>query len=222
MKNIVVRIFELVKKGEIKFIFDGIAKRIISKNEVFGLKRDLNLVFENPDALIDITLRPFRDEDQAYFSLDLQNEGLVEKEIPNCYVATDNEDTPCYRQWLMGPKQNGKIKEFWGNAFPVLKEDEALLESAFTTPAFRGKRIMPAAMARIAEKGKDLGVRWVITFVGIDNIPSLKGCQRSGFYPYILRKEKWLIFKKTITFESIPKEVMDTHFNNIMGAKSKS
>jgi hypothetical protein len=222
MKNIVVRFFDLIKKGEIKFIISGISKRIISKNEAFGLRRDLNLEFKNPDALIDITIRPYRPEDQEFFRMDLQNDGLIEKKIPDCYVVTNSENIPCYRQWLMGPKQNTKIKEFWGKLFPVLKEDEALLESAFTLPDFRGKRIMPAAMARIAEKGNDLGVRWVITFVGIDNVPSLKGCQRSGFYPYILRKEKLFMFKRTVTFENIPKEIMDTYSKNIIGTKAKS
>ncbi len=222
MKNIVIRIFDLIKKGELKFVINGIAKRIISKNEVFGLRRDLNLVFQNPDPLIEIAIRAFRDEDQKYFKEDLQNDGLIEKEIPYCYVATNSKDIPCFRQWFIGPNQNSKIKEFWGKAFPVLKEDEALLESAFTRPTFRGKRIMPAAMARIAEKGHDLGVRWVITFVGIDNIASLKGCQRAGFDPYILRKEKWFMFKKTITFENIPKELMDTYTKNIRITKPKS
>ena len=41
-------------------------------------------------------------------------------------------------------------------------------------------------MAQIAERGTDLGARWVITFVTVDNIPSLKGCQRAGFVPYLL------------------------------------
>ncbi|WP_296314869.1 GNAT family N-acetyltransferase [Winogradskyella sp. UBA3174] len=222
MKNIVLRLFDLIKKGELKFLINGILKRIISKNESFGLKRDLNVVFQNPDALIDITIRPFRDGDQDYFTMDLQNDGLVEKKIPTCFVATNTEDIPCYRQWLLGPKQNNKIQEFWGKAFPVLNKDEALIESVFAIPTFRGNRIMPAAMARIAEKGKDLGIRWVIVFVGTDNIPSLKGCQRSGFYPYVLRTDKWFMFKKTIAFTDISKELMDTYSNNILSTKPKN
>ena len=221
MKNIVVRLVDLIKKGEIKFVIKGIVKRISSKNEAFALRRDLNLVFKNPDSLIDISVRPFRAEDKAHFTMDLQNDGLIEKNIEHCYVAINKEDIPCYRQWLMGPDQNMKIQEFWGKTFPTLNEDEALLESAFTIPAFRGKRVMPAAMARIAEKGNELGVRWVITFVGIDNVPSLKGCHRSGFYPYILRKEKWFMFNKTVTFENIPKELMDNYSKNINVTKSK-
>ena len=49
MINIVVRCFDLIKKGDVKFLINGIAKRLLSKNIAFGLKRDLNLVFQNPD-----------------------------------------------------------------------------------------------------------------------------------------------------------------------------
>ncbi len=222
MKSIVLRFIDLIKKGEIKFLIDGISKRIISKNESFGLKRDLNLAFQNPDALIDITIRPFRPEDQKYFTKDLQNDGLIKKNIPNCYVATNTDDIPCFREWFIGPNQNMKIKEFWEKSIPILKEGEALLESAFTVPAFRGNNIMPAAVSRIVEKGNDLGIKSVITFVAIDNIPSLKGCKRSGFYPYILRTEKWFMFKKTMTFENIPQELMDSYSKSIMSSKPKS
>ena len=126
MINIVVRFFDLIKKGEFKFLINGIAKRLLSKNIAFGLKRDLNLLFQNPDALIDISIRPFRNTDKDHFTADLQNDSLIEKKIPNCYVAANTEDIPCFRIWLIGPDQNLKIKEFWGEYFPVLKEDEAL------------------------------------------------------------------------------------------------
>jgi len=55
-------------------------------------------------------------------------------------------------------------------------------------------RIMPAAMARIAEHGRDVGARHVMTFVGTDNIPSLKGCKRSGFAPTLLHTETRYLF----------------------------
>lgn len=49
---------------------------------------------------------------------------------------------------------------------------------------------MPHAMAKIAEKGKDLGARRVVTFVAHDNLPALKGCKRAGFSPYLVRRER--------------------------------
>jgi GNAT superfamily N-acetyltransferase len=215
MKNTILRIFDLIKKGELKFVFNGIAKRIYSKMEAFGLKRDLSIPFTAPEAKIKFNIRSFRADDTSHFSMDLQNTGLVAKNIPNCYVAANMDDVPCYRQWLMGPDQNMKIRDFWKGTFPNLNKDEGLLESAFTVPDFRGQRIMPAAMARIAEKGKDLGIRYVITFVGTDNIPSLKGCKRSGFSPYVLRTEKWVLFKRTINFEDVPQAIMDEYLINV-------
>lgn len=197
-------IIALLRKGELKFILKGISKRLYSKVYAFGLKRDLSVDFENPNALINLRIRLFSTTDNNYFHEENANLGLVDENIEHCYVAVNDNDIPCYRQWLMGASQNDKIKTFFKGNFPTLKKNEAILEAAFTLPSFRGKRIMPAAMARIAEKGKEIGVRYVITFVGINNIPSLKGCKRSGFHPYILRKESWFLFKRKISFTEIP------------------
>ena len=63
---------------------------------------------------------------------------------------------------------------------------------------------MPAAMARIAERGKDIGARYVMTFVAESNTPSLKGCKRAGFYLYMMRREKWFLFRRKLTFTKLP------------------
>jgi RimJ/RimL family protein N-acetyltransferase len=82
-------------------------------------------------------------------------------------------------QWLLGVRDNDFIARLGG--FPALEADQALLENAYTPPAFRGLGIMPAAMAAIAEHASELGARYVLTFVDQHNIASLKGCQRAGF-----------------------------------------
>ena len=69
---------------------------------------------------------------------------------------------------------------------PRLAADQALLENAYTPPSHRGLGIMSAAMALIAEQAATVGARTVLTFVGLDNIASLKGCQRAGFNPAML------------------------------------
>jgi hypothetical protein len=215
LNNKLQQVYNLVKEGDLNSVFKGIKKRLKSNNKAFGLKRDIYKEFKDPEALIDLSIRDFHSSDNTFFIDDITNSGLIEKQIPNCYVAITNEGEPCYRQWLIGSKENKRIKEFWGDFFPELKKDEALLESAFTTPSYRGKRIMPAAMSRIAKKGSELGVRWVITFVDVQNIPSLKGCMRSGFHPYILRKEEWFLFNKKVTFENISDELMDQYIISI-------
>ena len=207
IKSIII----LLKKGELKFLLKGISKRINSEVNAFGFKRDLNENFKNPSALIELKIRLSNNIDNKYFKDENSNLGLEEENIKNCYVAVNNEDIPCYRQWLMGYKQNEKIKSFFKGSFPILEKNEALLEAAFTLPSFRGKRIMPDAMARIAERGNDIGARYVITFVDVNNIPSLKGCKRSGFHPYILRKETWFLFKRKISFMVIPECLLEKY-----------
>ena len=51
-----------------------------------------------------------------------------------------------------------------------------------------------AAMALIAERADDIGARHVLTFVEQNNIASLKGCQRSGFFPDLLHRQVRLGF----------------------------
>jgi len=215
MKKSILRIFDLIKEGELKFLINGISKRILSKNQAFGLKRNLDIEFQIPNAKIDIDIRHFKHGDNQFFSEDLQNHGLIEKDIPVCYVATLEDNKPCFRQWLIGSEYKDKIQEFWGQSFPVLKDDEMLLEGGFTISSMRGQGIMPAAITRIIEKEKRPDRKWIITFVGINNIRSLKGIHRSGFKPYVLRTERWFLFKRSITFKEVPKDFITTYLKNI-------
>ena len=44
------------------------------------------------------------------------------------------------------------------------------------------------------------GARWAITFVDEGNTPSLKGCERAGFAPYLRRVEMYRAFYRVIAF----------------------
>jgi RimJ/RimL family protein N-acetyltransferase len=107
-------------------------------------------------------------------------------------------------QWLIPSSENDKIQAFYRDIFPRLKEDEALLEGAYTADDFRGQGVMASAMAQIAERASDLGARKVITFVSERHIASLKGCKRAGFVPYVMRREKYRLFRHRVTFTSLP------------------
>jgi len=63
---------------------------------------------------------------------------------------------------------------------------------------------MAAAMALVAERGREIGARYVITFVEQNNIASLKGCKRAGFSPYLLRHEKWFLFRRSLSLDKLP------------------
>ena len=209
------RLYKLIKNGEIKFVVNGISKRLLSKTQAYGLKRDMRIPFPMPNAQIDIAIRLYKEEDDVYFRSSLHNHGLVEQQIPKCYIATTLDGEPCFRQWLIGPEQQTAIKEFWGPAFPDLKYDEMLLEDGFTVPHLRGKGIMPASITRIIEAEGRKDITSVITFVGVDNIASLKGIHRSGFLPYTLRTEKWFLFQRKVSFEDVSEELLENYHKKI-------
>jgi len=223
MKNIfrkVAYLISLVKQGELKFLWSGISKRIYSENVSYGLKRDLNVEIPTPPSLLKLSFRPYRDEDAPYFELDKNNHGILDKQIDYCFVAT-KDDVPVYRVWIMDASQNDKIKEFWGDSFPPLKSNEALVENSFTVPKYRGFGIMPYAMKIIAEKGLDFGVDTVIIYTAIDHIVSLRAGDYAGYHPFNLRKEKWFLFKRTTSFQDeIPKELM-AHYKKVTQRKRR-
>ncbi|MQA14214.1 MAG: N-acetyltransferase [Pseudonocardiaceae bacterium] len=194
-------------------IYRTACERVRSDDEAVGLKRDLTVAHTPPEAAIAITVRPIEDRDVPRI-LGTDDAGLsagekwerarrhrlLETGAGTCYVAVSAEDEPCYLQWLFSERDNAFLQRYFRGSFPVLDGSTALLEDAFTPENFRGKRIMSAAMALIAERGADVGARYVITFVGVDNAASLKGCGRAGFSTYVHRTQRWRLFRQAISF----------------------
>lgn len=206
--------FQLIRKGYFNVLLNEFKKRIYSRSVSFGLQKDLNNKFQAPSAKIEIQVRPLRKDDVTELldtttdpsinpRIIANQQGMVNANIPTCYVAVTADDKPCFMQWLIGYDDNQKIDEYSKGVFPALKKSEALMEGAYSNPAYRGLRIMPMAMALIAEKATTMNARWINTYVDITNIPSLKGCQRAGFSPYLLRKDRWFLFRRSITFHPI-------------------
>jgi hypothetical protein len=59
-------------------------------------------------------------------------------------------------------------------------------------------------LPRITERAADTGARYVHTFVGIENMPSLKGCVRAGFPPHQWRTQRLRLFKRHTAFAALP------------------
>lgn len=228
------RLSSLFNKARILFkqkrLWSKLRKHLYSSSRALGLQRDLSKDFTNPDAELNITIRPLKEGDKEILmdhgkleknhpQLANYQRRLIESELSTCYVAVTESDEPCYMQFLIGAKHNRLIKERFGPLFPKLDKDEALIEAAYMRPSFRGKHIMPAAMGRIAQKAQELGARWVITFVHTENIPSLKGCKRAGFFPYILREERWFLFRQYVSFHEIPPEIRAKYYRTTASPK---
>lgn len=198
----------LLRDRRMATVAEKLRHNLYSDSLVVCLRRDLDLPFGAPDAAIPIVVRPLRPRDAAVLlegdRLDADGRyertarrNLLAAEIPTCWVAATNDDRPCYMQWLIGARDNARIQAYWGGRFPMLAPDHALLEGAFTPEAYRGRGIMPAAMARIAERAADLGARFVVTFVDAGNAASLKGSERAGFRPHGTIRVRHRFFHQT-------------------------
>jgi GNAT superfamily N-acetyltransferase len=194
----------------------GVRTRFSSNRRAIGLRRDLDAPFTVRAAKVPIRVRPLRPGEDLPLIADLPGLSpqaaqeridqrlLVNADIPTCWVAVDGDDVVCYMQWLIAAVDNARVRQWWGGLFPVLQAHEALLEGAYTADTHRGLGIMAHAMAEIAERAVDFGARQAITFVGPDNIGSLKGCERAGFAPYLERTDSWSIFRRSVRFQPLP------------------
>jgi RimJ/RimL family protein N-acetyltransferase len=208
------RIIQTGQYGEFTHI---LRRKLWSTERSWGLSRDLTAPFAAPDAKTSVIVRLIEPDDVRAL-LNVGEEGLTREDrwdrvvrlhlldagFSRCYVAATADDRACYIQWLIAPEENALLQSTFDGHFPRLQENEVLLEGAYTVAEFRGQGIMPAAMARIAERGAELGTNRAITFVGDDNIPSLKGCKRAGFYPSLERLVTHRLGRRSTVFSPLP------------------
>jgi hypothetical protein len=117
--------------------------------------------------------------------------------IPTCYVVEDQTiGEPVFIQWLMTERSNDSISRFFKGRFPKLSSKEALLENAYIPKHHRGRGVMVQALLAMSEFATVEGFWWIATFVAKDNLPSLKGCLRAGFYPFAIRRDVHLCFHR--------------------------
>lgn len=212
-------LWDVARQGQITVAAAELRKWLWSDTAAFGLVRDLTKPFAAPDAVLPIHVRPLEPGDEPKLFSDVlagagaasdpsayllrNRRAFLRERVPTCYVAVTQDDEPCYMQWLIGPESNEKIQRYFQGIFPRLASHERLLEYAFTVPSFQGKRIMAAAMARVAAQGIASGATRAITFVEADNVAALKGCQRAGFAPYVKRVTSWRLMRRSVRFEPL-------------------
>jgi len=189
------------------------SKRRASSNPIWqyrvsiGLKRVLSAEAPHYQASLPIKVRELRGSDiprllplncpelsrpeRQEISL---RRALASQNVPYCFVAIDtSNERPCFMQWAFDTLSNEFVNQFFRGRFPRIKTGQALLENAYTPPEYRGRGIMPDAMNQIARILREKSINELITFVDYENTPSLKGCQRAGFYPYLTRRDLSLL-----------------------------
>lgn len=199
------RFLLVVRSGKFAKLARELVKRMFSNSESYLLRRDLTVPFQAAAAKQPIEVRPIRDSDISAILAARPGRLLILKaNIPTCYLATTASGEICYMQWLIEQSELERFRPFFDGELRNLRKDEVLLEFAYTFEQFRGQKIMPAAMAAIAERGLLSGARYAVTYVQKDNIAALKGCAAAGFSPYMIRNERWRIFSFKESFKSLP------------------
>jgi hypothetical protein len=201
----VQRFLLVVRSGKFARLAQELVKRVFSNSESYLLRRDLTLPFQAQAPKQPIEVRPISDGDIPAILAARPGRLLILKaNIPTCYLGITGSGQISYMQWLIGQTDLERFRPFFDGELRNLRKDEVLLEFAYTFEQFRGQKIMPAAMAAIAEKGLLSGARYAVTYVQKDNIAALKGCAAAGFSPYMIRNERWRIFSFKESFRSLP------------------
>ncbi len=212
LKHIIVLVWHM----QWREILRKVRNRIYSSTEYHGLLRDLSQPISAIETLLPTRIRAL---DSEYLPLlfNIHAPGLSSLEVTDRlyrqalftaglrspYVAVTREGRPCAAMWLIPASENRNLAEVSNGAFPVLRDDEMLLEGLFTLNEFRHKRIMLASVTEALSIAKVAGARTVLSFVEHENLASLRCLRRAGFNDHLVKRESWFLFKRTLTFSPI-------------------
>lgn len=217
--NKISYLFRLIKEGNLSRIWEAFSTRIYSEWLSFGYRRDLHAEVKKPRTLLNLDVRPSIPSDEPYFKENYKD-GLI-NQFKTCYVGTTKDGDPCCRLWIIDSSQNQMLQKDWKDIFPLLKPNEVLFENLYTIPKYRGLGAMPFFMDSLCDIAKEMNADYAITFSAVKNLTTIRTYSYAGFRPYILRRKKWFLFKRTITFEPIPENLIE-YYNQIVNKRLKS
>jgi len=175
------------------FVLRTVAEQLWSTKIFLGLRADLSLLPSVRPAKIPLRMEPLDASEFTGFADELDHtagsdhlQALIRTwscaaGVRQLYVASDPSDAPVYGQWLVRPRDQHLIDAHSPGRYPSLRDDEVLLEGAYTFARFRGIGAMPDGMGQLLAIARAEGFTHAITYVAADNVPSLRGCARVGF-----------------------------------------
>ena len=219
-------------RGKVTCFAKEIYRRINSTEYTYVLRRDFRKPHEPPKAKIAIQVRELKPKDvdkvfehgqrkEVEPDAVAYQEKILNSKAPEHYVAVDQEDNPAYIQCLVRSDASDQFKDEFGEYFPDVQPNEILMDGAFMSRAYMGKKIMPEALSRVSESGRDKKTTHAITLVEMDNTASLKGCYRAGFHPYLLREVRWRLFREDITYKPTPSWA-ENYFYKTVGVSTEN
>ena len=209
------KLVRLLMSGQVALGWKLVWRWLYSDATAVGLRRELSAPIKVPAPRMALTIRPIQPRDIPAF---LRTQGgaqaeaalvranamhLLETDLATCFVAETERGDVCFMQYLVLPDQNAKLPAVFGGLQPPLEPDEALIEFAFTLEPYRAQGVMPWAMGQLAERARDKGARWLVTYIDEQNRTFLKFYQRLGFRPFRRRLEKRRFLRRHVAFAPI-------------------
>lgn len=150
-----------------------------------------------------LAARPVGPEDHSFF-FDLSKQEYTGREridaarrlftlnagIKTCYVVQDSSGNPRFLQWLIPSSENEKLHKVYGDWYPEIGTDEAMIEHAYVLPEYRGNGLLPCAVAQVLEIARESGARRAVTCIPTWNENSLQSFKRMGFVPFVRRTDR--------------------------------
>ncbi len=202
----------LARRGDTSMIVSDVRRWVRSDTESVGFCRDFTIRHEAPEARLDLRAEPLTGElARAVFDepllegrdrLNLERRHAIWAQgFEGGWAAVDPSGRPAYLQFYIPHSQLRMVKSRWGPLFPDYGPDTVLVEGAWTTPEFRGQRLMAQAMNVTSEAAAQAtGFRYAVTYVEMANKGAQKGCLGAGYQVRDYRTESWRFGKQTVRF----------------------
>jgi Acetyltransferase (GNAT) family len=163
-----------------------------STSHSLGLRADTTALPVRPRAKVDVAMTPVPSSDLNMFIRTNPTDAddareLVRRQhlcvggVRTLYAAYSADGTPMYVQWLVRGDEYAALRRVSRGQFQPFPPDVALVEAAYTFPAFRGLGIMGDGMWQLLNVARTGNAKAVVTYVSPDNVPSLRACRRVGF-----------------------------------------
>jgi GNAT superfamily N-acetyltransferase len=213
---------ELMRSSNGRRLLWGTARKRLSSRVVsIGVRRDLSVHVEGeigrdlavvPPAKIPLVVRQLQPDDDLSFIDDVpgldprsaqirkDQRWLMSGDLPTPWVAVDPDGAVCFMTFLLTARDNAAIQARWQGLLPQLQPDEVLIEGPFAEENARGLGIMTEVAGRLLQIARDSGARYVMGFIGEQNVATLKVVELGGLAPFVKREERWILFRRRIRF----------------------
>jgi hypothetical protein len=124
--------------GEEAEIFSELANRLYSDDTSYILRRDLaRALVPRPVAKIPFRIRPMEARDLPRILAERPRRlPALRANIPTCYVATTEDGSICYMQWLIRANHQDRLRPYFKGELAGYASDTVLLEFAYTFERF--------------------------------------------------------------------------------------